>query len=172
MTAQKVSLVCRGRSPTEDIILCLSRFALFCLSFGTNSLCTLHDCMSQAYLRFLSRERKIHPCNLENLTQGLEPGLQLNINQKRVTAESQTDILHRLSLSACHEKAMNCRSICARSPRASVFLFPCSAVTYSRTLIIADSQEPSHKHYDIKPTLFHLIFQALWMLQHPFLSVS
>lgn len=73
MTAQKVSLVCRGRSPTEDIILCLSRFALFCLSFGTDSLCTLHDCMSQPYLRFLSRERKIHPCNLENLTQGLEP---------------------------------------------------------------------------------------------------
>lgn len=133
-------LVCSGCSPTEDMIVCPSRFAMFCLSFGTSSVSILHDCMSQQYLRLLSRERKIHPCNLENLPHGLQPDPQLNINQERVTVESQTDILHHLSLSACHEKAMNCRSIFASSARASVLLPPlCSAVTSSRTLIIAGS---------------------------------
>lgn len=58
-----VSLVFRGCPPTEDMVVCPSRLALFCLSLLIFS--TLHDCMSQQFLRLLCRERKIHPCNLE-----------------------------------------------------------------------------------------------------------
>lgn len=156
---QTVFLVCRGQLVTWLYVhLDLLCFGLY---YGTSSVSC--DCMFQQYLRLLSRERKIHPCNPENLAQGLQPEPQLNIYQERVTGESQTHILYHLSLSTCHEKA-------GQFVRA-VFLSPlCFAVTYSRTLIIAGtlSRTVWRALCRQSPPLFHLIFEALWVHHYPF----
>lgn len=151
-----VSLVCRGCPPTEDMVVCPSRLAPFCLSLLIFS--TLHDCMSQQYLRLLCRERKIHPCNLETRS------TTEHISREGDCRKSDIIFCH-LSLACMSREGNQLQLNLCQQPQCISTSPRCSAVTSSGTLIIvaAICQDPPDRHHADKPTLTISTIQHLFL---------